>query len=56
MAIVTSMAPALRFRRTADLCGLSLPAADALLWLSDRVGWPAALANLILRTRQRLAR
>ncbi len=55
MAIATSMAPALCFRRTPNLCVLSLLVAEALLWLSDRLGWLAP-ANVIPRTRQRLAR
>lgn len=28
-------------RLTPDHCVSSLPVAEALLWLSDRLGWPA---------------
>ncbi len=44
-----------RLRFTSNRFVLSLLVAEALVWLSDRLGW-LARANLILRPRQRLAR
>ena len=44
-----------RLRFTSNRFVRSLLVAEALVWLSDRLGWLAP-ANLILRTRQRLAR